>query len=116
MDIKVIFHIDENQKWNLLINNVKNLLSSYEGELSNSTIEILANSEAVKGYVDGNPYTDSIVMEALSQKGIKLVACNNALLGMKIQKDQIYHFVAIVPAGVRELVDRQAEGYAYIKP
>ncbi len=51
MNLKVIFHIDKNQKWDLFINNVKNLLSSYEGKFSDSSIEILANSEAVEGYV-----------------------------------------------------------------
>jgi uncharacterized protein len=33
-----------------------------------------------------------------------------------IEKNNITNFVNIVPAGVLELVERQSEGYAYIKP
>lgn len=51
MNSNVIFHIDEFQKWNLLLNNVKNLLLSYDNSLSSISVEVLANSEAVKGYI-----------------------------------------------------------------
>lgn len=116
MDPRVVFHIDETQKWNLIINSVHNLLLSYEGIFPNAIVEVLANSEAVKGYLLDGGIADSHIIEALSQKGVRFVACNHALQGMKITKEQICQFVKIVPAGVRELVDRQMEGYAYIKP
>lgn len=35
---------------------------------------------------------------------------------MNITKEQIASFVTIVPAGVLELAEKQAQGYAYIKP
>ena len=49
-------------------------------------------------------------------KGVKFVACNNALNIFDIKKENVIHFVGIVPAGVVELVKKQREGYAYIKP
>ncbi|WRS26378.1 DsrE family protein [Oscillospiraceae bacterium MB08-C2-2] len=116
MDAKVIFHIDEFAKWNLLLNNVQNLLGSYEGAPFGVSIEVLANSEAVKGYANSGGLMDTSKLEALSQKGVGFVACKNALLGMKLSAEQIFPFVKVVPVGVRELIDRQNEGYAYIKP
>jgi len=116
MNPQIIFHIDELKKWNLLLNNVNNLLLSY-GELAmNVSIEILANSEAVKGYISSSNILNCSVIESLLQCGVKFVACNNALLGMNISKEQIFPFVNIVPAGIRELVDKQIDGYVYIKP
>lgn len=115
MNSHVIFHIDEFQKWDLLLNNVKNLLLSYDNT-SSISIEVLANSEAVKGYIYSSDLVDKNSLEILSQKGVIFAACNNALLGMNISKDQIFSFIKVVPVGVRELIDKQQEGYAYIKP
>ncbi|UZT81288.1 DsrE family protein [Caproicibacterium sp. BJN0003] len=112
----VIFHIDEFQKWKLLLNNVKNLLLSYDNESSNISVEVLANSEAVKGYIDISDSVDKNSLEVLSQKGVTFAACNNALLAMDLSKEEIFSFVKIVPVGVRELINKQQEGYAYIKP
>jgi intracellular sulfur oxidation DsrE/DsrF family protein len=115
MDARVIFHVDEMGKWNLLLHNVANLLVSYEDtHTAVKTIEVLANSEAVKAYAgDGDAFA---AMDGLSKKGVRFAACSNALRGFNIAKEQLYPFVDIVPAGVRELADRQHEGYAYIKP
>ena len=112
---KVIFHIDEISKWKLLLANVSNLLTAVGNE--NFIVEVLANSEAVK-YFDTtlNLATGINIMEDLHTKGVKFVACNNALKIYNIEKINIINFVSIVPAGVLELVERQHEGYAYIKP
>jgi intracellular sulfur oxidation DsrE/DsrF family protein len=55
-------------------------------------------------------------MDGLNMKGVKFVACNNALMANNIEKHNIIHFVNIVPAGVLEILVKQSEGYAYIKP
>lgn len=114
-EYKVIFHIDEISKWKLLLGNVSNLLKGIDNE--KLYIEVLANSEAVK-YYDTNQDLDADIntMESLNKKDIKFVACNNALMAYNIKKDDIIHFVDIVPAGVVELVRKQSEGYIYIKP
>lgn len=116
MNAKAIFHIDEMHKWPLVLNNVKNLLSSYGNDSDAVLIEVLANSEAVKGYVADDHAALQPKLEALHQQGVVFAACNNALTGFGIERGQLFPFVTIVPAGVRELVDRQAEGCAYIKP
>lgn len=114
-EYKVIFHIDEINKWELLLGNVSNLLNSIDNE--KLYIEVLANSEAVK-YYNINKNLDAVfnIMESLNIKGVKFVACNNALMAYDLKRDNILHFVDIVPAGVVELVKKQSEGYAYIKP
>lgn len=112
---KVIFHIDEIDKWKLLLGNVKNLTEAIEREEFN--IEVLANAEAVKIFKSDETLEVNItLMEKLHHKGVKFVACNNALKANEINVEQLFDFIHIVPAGVLELVEKQSEGYAYIKP
>ncbi|ABW19436.1 DsrE family protein [Alkaliphilus oremlandii] len=115
LEYKVIFHIDEINKWKLLLGNVSNLLNGIDNE--KLYIEVLANSEAVK-YYDTNQDLDVDIntMESLNKKGVKFVACNNALKAYDIKQENIIHFIDIVPAGVVELVKKQSEGYFYLKP
>lgn len=113
-EYKVIFHIDELNKWKLLLTNVSNLLKASDNKYS---VEVLANSEAVKYYDTSQDLEADInTMEHLSEKGVKFVACNNAITAYDLKKNNLIHFVDIVPVGVLELVVKQSEGYFYIKP
>ena len=114
MGARVIFHINEPAKWPGLLSNVDNLLASYEGEEAEPRVEVLANGGAVQGYLSGAQHVPA--MEGLAGRSVLFAACNNSLKGQGIAADRLASLVTIVPAGVRELVDRQMEGYAYIKP
>ena len=112
---KVIFHIDEISKWEMLLKNVQNMLAYYKQEQIEYDIEVLANSKAVEAYVkDKSEYNE--VFKKLAKDQVNLVACNNALSGLGIKKEEIFEYITIVAAGVVELVDKQEEAYAYIKP
>ncbi len=114
MAFKVIFHVDELSKWNLLLRNVRNLTET--SGLKSAQIEVLANSEAVGFYADPASDTERNLMRELAEAGIRFVACSNALKGMGIAKGQLPSFVEVVPVGVAELIEKQHQGYAYIKP
>ena len=107
---KVVFHVDEMDKWELLLGNVTNLLNELEAK--DLSVIVLGNSTAVKYYVNNQQQEDLNKMKELSKQGVKFIACNNALKGYKIEPKNLYPFVNIVPAGVAELVLRQREGYA----
>ena len=112
---KVIFHIDEFNKWKLLLKNVSNLLDVVD--INEFIIEVLANSEAVKFYKTNQDLElDINAMEKLNSKGIKFVACNNALMANNINKDDLINFIDVVLVGILELINKQSEGYSYIKP
>jgi intracellular sulfur oxidation DsrE/DsrF family protein len=116
LEYKVIFHVDELNKWDLVLKNTGNLVDAIDTDKFN--IEVLANSEAVKAYVLNSEIELDIknTMKTLSDKGIKFVACNNALKAFDIKKEDLITFVYIVPVGVLELINKQMEGYSYIKP
>ena len=114
MGLKAIFHIDESPKWGLLLKNAANLVQM--ADMETARIEVLANAEAVAEYAAGEDTVHIAKMRRLAEQGVLFTACNNALKAHKIEPEQLAPFVAIVPAGVLELTQRQMQGYAYIKP
>ena len=112
-EYKVIFHVNELRKWEITLANASNLLA----DLANEAVEviILANGEAVRYYEAESSETNGKNLEELSKKGVHFIACNNALKAQKLNKEVLFSFVNIVPAGITELVRKQQMGYAYIK-
>ena len=112
MEYKVIFHIDENARWQMLLGNVENLLRALGS--GHMTVEVLANGEAVQKYAAPLPGRDDEADQSLA--GVTFAACRNAMRANHLTEHDLHPFVVTVPAGVMELVTRQAQGYAYIKP
>ncbi|WP_418667288.1 DsrE family protein [Allofournierella sp.] len=114
--MKVIFHIDDPERWPLALGNAENLLAYCQsrGGLG-CTVELLANGPAVTGYL---PTVAALprMRQLAAFSEVSFTACANALRGQGIDPGILPSFVAVVPAGVAELATRQAEGYAYIKP
>ena len=104
--MNVVFHIDELNKWPEAASNIKNLLK----EPVKTTIVVLVNGSAIKGYLQ--PENQAFI----STPGVTFHACNNAMRANQITKGQLPENVVVVPAGVLDLIELQAAGYAYIKP
>ncbi len=112
---KVVFHIDENtkSKANVVFGNILNLISDLGDE--NVEVELVANSEGVLIFQKGLEWHSEKITK-LKQKNVKIIACENSLRQIGITKDSLFDNVDIVPAGVSEIVKKQAEGWAYIRP
>jgi intracellular sulfur oxidation DsrE/DsrF family protein len=78
-------------------------------------VEVLANGDAVASYVPSSSNTVQMMNE-LAKSNVTFVACNNSIHGMKISAEDLLPFVKLVPVGVVEIIQKQNEGYAYIKP
>jgi uncharacterized protein len=57
----------------------------------------------------------SRIAEAI-KAGVNVVACENSMRGQKVTREDLLPGIGYVPAGVVELMQRQREGYAYIRP
>jgi uncharacterized protein len=112
---KVIFHIDEPSKGRAeqVFMNILNLLNDL-GD-SKVEVELLANGGGVRALTK-EIEAQSNQVEALSKRGVRFVACQNSLNHLQMQREELLDFVEVVPAGVSELVIRQNEGWAYIRP
>ena len=114
---KVIIHVNEMDRWDVALGNVANLFLSVGDD--NVDAIVLGNGNSVVVYEDLQKIK---VMSDLSKKGARFRACRNSLNKMKtegkisITESELPDFVEIVPAGIVEVIRRQHEGYAYVKP
>jgi len=47
---------------------------------------------------------------------VRVVACENTMRAQKITKDDMLPAISYVPAGVTEIMKKQGEGWAYLRP
>ena len=111
---RVVFQVsdDDAKKWNLTLNNVKNL--QQELGAGNVVIEVVTYGPGVNMLKFESPVSDR-VDEAL-KAGVKIVACENTMRSLKLTKTDMMSTVGYVPAGIVEIIKKQREGYAYIRP
>ncbi|MDE8333038.1 DsrE family protein [Erysipelothrix rhusiopathiae] len=105
--MNVIFHLNQIERFNHCIANIRNLSSRNIEKL-----ELLINGDAITLLVSED---QSLFKQLLEQK-IDVVACQNSLNAHHIHADQLCDGIRIVPTGVYELIEKQTKGYAYIKP
>lgn len=112
---QVVFHLDEpiEIKARGVLTNIDNLLNDMGDDAVQ--VELLANGAGVQVYLR-NPGIFQEQIDRLKGRGVRFVACNNSLRALDIQLKDLMDSVEIVPAGVTELVMKQSEGWAYIKP
>jgi intracellular sulfur oxidation DsrE/DsrF family protein len=111
---KVVFQVSDADpgKWNLTLNNARNVQQDLGA--ANVDIEVVAYGPGIGMLKLESPVANR-VKEALAT-GVKVVACENTLTNMKLTKADMLPSLGYVPAGVVELMQRQREGYAYIRP
>jgi intracellular sulfur oxidation DsrE/DsrF family protein len=99
-------------RWNLALNNARNLQADLGA--ANVDIEIVAYGPGI-GMLKADSVVGTRVDEALGA-GVKVVACENTMRGQKLTKPDMLGGVGYVAAGVVEIVQRQQQGWAYLRP
>lgn len=123
--LKVLFHVNDPERWQRTLLNIKNFVLDVGQE--HAEIEVVANGAAVSVYADTGSCEKSTgcgkaggdlleQMNKMAETGIRFAACRNALRMHSIVEKTLPPFVRVVPAGITEIVKKQADGYAYIKP
>lgn len=99
-------------KWNLALNNARNLQADLGA--GNVDVEIVAYGPGI-GMLKLDSSVANRIGEA-SAAGVKVVACEITMKGQKLTRVDMLDGIAYVPAGVVELMSRQQQGWAYIRP
>jgi intracellular sulfur oxidation DsrE/DsrF family protein len=128
MKLKLLVHVNEPERWLIALGNITNFLNDVGDE--NAIVLVVANGAGVRGYVGeqvktevqgeacvlGGAPANLQTMRILSNRGVTFMACSKALEAQGINTGEIPEFVRVIPAGMTEMVKRQMEGFAYIKP
>ena len=99
-------------KWGLALNNAKNV--QQELGAGKVDIEIVAYGPGI-GMLKAEAPTANRITEAV-QSGIKVVACENTMTTQKLTKADMHAAIGYAPSGVVEIMKRQGEGWAYVRP
>jgi len=100
------------QKWNLALNNAKNVQTDLGAD--KTEIEIVAYGPGI-GMLKADAIIANRIEDAVAS-GVKVVACEITMKAQKLTRDDMNPKIDYVPAGVVELMHRQQQGYAYIRP
>ena len=111
---KVIFHVGDGDpaKWTVAFNNVFNVRKDLGADAVD--IEVVAVNAGIR-MLKFDSTEGSRIAEAI-KGGVKVVACENSMRGQKVARDEMLPGIDYVAAGVVELMQRQREGYAYVRP
>lgn len=111
---QVVFQVSESdpKTWNLALNNVKNVQQDLGAK--NVDVEVVVYGPGIGMLKLESPVANRID-EAVTS-GVRVVACENTMKGLKMTRDDMLSSIEYVPAGVIELMNKQKAGYAYIRP
>ena len=111
---RVVMQVSDNDpaKWNLALNNAKNVQADLGA--ANVDIEIVAYGPGIN-MLKADSVVGNRVDEALAA-GVKVVACENTMRNQKLARQDMLPKVDYVMAGVVELMQKQQQGWAYIRP
>ncbi|MBE0613149.1 MAG: DsrE family protein [Burkholderiales bacterium] len=114
MKEKVVFQVSDAspKSWNLALNNIKNVQQALGKDKVD--VELVVYGPGI-GMLKAESTAGNRVNDAVAA-GVKVVACENTMHNMKLTKADMLSSVGYVPGGVIELMQKQKEGYAYIKP
>jgi uncharacterized protein len=111
---KVVFQVSDGDpaKWNLALNNVRNVQQDLGKE--KVAVEIVAYGPGI-GMLKMDSTVAPRIAEALGA-GVSVVACESTMKNQKLVRDDMLPKIGYVDAGVVQLMKRQQEGWAYIRP
>ena len=99
-------------KWALALSNASNIQQDLGAD--QVAIEIVAYGPGI-GLLKLESVLGARISEAIAA-GVSVQACENTMRTQKRVRDDMLPRIGHVPAGVVQLMKRQNEGYAYIRP
>ena len=111
---RIVIQVSDNDpgKWNLALNNVGNLQKDLGA--GNVEIEVVAYGPGI-GMLKMDSPVGNRIADAL-KSGVQVVACENTMAGQKLKKEDMLVSIGYVKAGVIELMQKQQQGWAYLRP
>lgn len=110
----VVIQVSKNDpaEWEMALINARNVRKAYGDKPM--AVEIVAYGPGLNMLRNDSPV--SADLEEASKDGVKLLACGNTMRMTHTAREELNWLVDVVPAGIVEIMQRQSEGYAYVRP
>ncbi len=111
--IKIVFDVTSpNEKVHqAAIRHAKAMAKAYP----NSQFEVVVYSGAIDMVLDGKSSVQEDIESLADHANVKIVVCQGTMKRYKVDQSQIITGVESVEDGIVEIVERQNEGWGYIK-
>jgi intracellular sulfur oxidation DsrE/DsrF family protein len=111
---KVVIQVSdiETAKWNLALNNARNIQADLGA--ANVDIEIVAYGPGIGMLKLDSPVANRV--DEATAAGVRILACENTMKGQKLARSDMLTGIGYVNAGVVEIMQRQQQGWSYIRP
>ncbi len=114
--MQVVFQIttsaEDAQK--AMLGQLNNLLAYCGNNGKDIQVEVVVHGQAYGLLLrEEGPFAQRV--KVLAEQGVRWLICRNTLNGNNISEAMVFPFVGVVPAGIAHLVERQQEGWAYIR-
>ena len=110
----VVIQISEGDpfKQKIVLNNVANMLKHYGPD--RVQIEVVAYGPGLRLLFGDNANKGRIT--SMMQQGVTFSACSNTMANMGKEKQDLIPGARPVPGGVVQIMERQDQGWSYIRP
>ncbi|MDQ1471045.1 MAG: uncharacterized protein QOJ99_2525 [Bryobacterales bacterium] len=110
----VVFQLSEadGPAWSSLVLHVNNTMKSLADD-GGSQVEVVFYGPGLSMLTRTNTAYEERLKQ-LSDSGVRLVACRNAMKMRNVKTEDLFPFAGQVDSGIAEMVRRQEAGWAYI--
>lgn len=110
----VVIQVSDNDpdRWTLALNNAKNMQADLGKD--NVAIEIVAYGPGINMLKKDSKVAKRL--EEAKASGITLLACENTMRNKKVSRDAMHSQTGYIESGVVEIMKKQREGWAYLRP
>lgn len=111
--VKIVFDVTSNDTkvHGSAMRHVKAMAQAYP----DSKFEVVVYSGAIDMVLKGKSSVESDMESLANNKNVSFVVCQATMARHKITQEQLVTGVTSVPDGILEIIQRQAEGWGYIK-
>jgi hypothetical protein len=99
-------------KWNLALNNAENVQQALGKE--NVTVEIVAYGPGINMLKAESKVADRL--NGALDRNVALLACAASMQKAKVNEADLAGGVKVIPGGVIHIMQRQRQGWAYVRP
>lgn len=111
---RVVYQVSDGDpgRWTVALNNVKNMQDALGA--GGVELEVVVYGPGI-GMLKGGSPADKRIADML-RGGVRIVACENTMKGFNLSHADMLPDIGYVPSGVVEIMAKQQDGFAYIRP
>src|SRR5215831_7198457 len=114
---RIVIQVNEDnpQLWNLMLNNIGNLIGAMGKE--HVDIKVIAYGPGINMFKKGSSVVERLdSLKQFAGSSVGYTVCSNTMKAMKVERQDIVGLVDDFYPGIVRVVELQEQGYVYLRP